>query len=166
MYQYGIKFYGDTEFIKDCIQEVFFRLIRSGSKLGPTDNIRFYLFRALKNEIFKESERKRKTESAMDASHEFRLSFLAEEQSIETEVELQKEKALVQALGTLSPRQREIIYLKYECEMNYRQICEIMDLKSDSARKLVFRAVQSLKEIIEEKSAVLFLFSLFHKYVF
>ena len=166
MYQYGIKFNGDAEFIKDCIQEVFFRLIRSGSKLGPTDNIRFYLFRALKNEIFKESERKRKLESAMDASHEFRLSFLAEEQSIETEVELQKENALVQALGTLSPRQREIIYLKYECEMNYRQICEIMDLKSDSARKLVFRAVQSLKEIIEEKSVVLFLFSLFRKNVF
>jgi DNA-directed RNA polymerase specialized sigma24 family protein len=50
--------------------------------------------------------------------------------------------------------------------MNYGQICEIMDLKNDSARKLVSRAVQSLKTTIEDhKNAYLFLFSLFQKHV-
>jgi RNA polymerase sigma factor (sigma-70 family) len=166
MYQYGIKFNGDSEFVKDCIQEVFFNMIRSGSRLGSTDNIRFYLFRALKNEIRKETERQRKVGLAANEIPEFQLSFLIEEQSLETEKDVEKGKALFYALSTLSPRQREIIYLKYECGMNYRQICEIMDLKSDSARKLVFRAVQSLKTAIEDhKNTFLFLFSLLQKYV-
>lgn len=166
MYQYGIKFNGDPEFVKDCIQEVFFNMIRSGSRLGSTDNIRFYLFRSLKNEIFKELEKQRKVGLAVNETHEFQLSFLIEEQSFETEKDVEKGKALIHALSTLSPRQREIIYLKYECGMNYGQICEIMDLKNDSARKLVFRAVQSLKTAIEDhKNAYLFLFSLFQKHV-
>jgi DNA-directed RNA polymerase specialized sigma24 family protein len=66
----------------------------------------------------------------------------------------------------LSDRQREIIYLRYECGMEYDQICDIMDLKNDSARKLVYRAIKSLKDIIEGqlKLPILFLFQFSNKH--
>ncbi len=149
MYQYGIKICDDPEFIKDSIQEVFFKLIRSGSKLGPTDNIRFYLFKTLKNVIYKELERNRKIEEAKIENTEFHSSFLLEEQVMQKASF--RELALAKALNTLSGRQREIIYLRYECGMTYGQICEIMQIKNDSARKLVLRAIRSLKTIIEEE---------------
>lgn len=151
MFQYGIKFKDDPEFIKDCIQDVFFNLIKAGENLGSTENIRFYLLKALKNAIYKEIDKSKKNELVEFNSLKFDAPFLLEEELAEKENGSNKEMALLKALNELSDRQREIIYLRYECGMEYEQICDIMHLQNDSARKLVFRAIKSLKRIIEDQ---------------
>jgi len=159
MFQYGIKFKDDPEFIKDCIQDVFLKLIQAGEKLSPTENIRFYLFRALRNAIYKEIDKSKKNELVEFAILKFDASFSLEEELEEKENASNKEIALVKALSSLSDRQREIIYLRFECTMEYDQICDIMQLKNDSARKLIFRAIKSLREVIADqlKLPILFL---------
>lgn len=158
MFQYGIRFKDDPEFIKDCIQDVFFKLLQAGEKLSPTDNIQFYLFKALKNAILKEIEKSKKNEPAKFSTLKFDAPFMLEEELEEKENASNKEQALLKALKELSDRQREIIYLRFECGMEYDQICDIMQLKNDSARKLVFRAIKSLKEIINDQLQLPFLF--------
>ena len=160
MFQYGIKFKDDPEFIKDCIQDVFFKLIKAGEKLGPTENIRFYLFKALKNTIYKELEKNKKNDLVEFLPVKFEALFTSEEEIQDKGNASNKEIALLKALECLSDRQREIIYLRFECTMEYDQICDIMELKNDSARKLLFRAIKSLREIIGDplKLPVLFLF--------
>lgn len=151
MFQYGIRFKNDPEFIKDCIQDVFFKLIQAGERLGTTENIRFYLFRALKNDIYKEISKSKKIELVEFVALKFDAPFKLEEEIAEKENATNKEMALLKALNELSDRQREVIYLRYECGMEYDQICDIMQLKNDSARKLVFRAIKSLKDIINDQ---------------
>jgi len=167
MFQYGIKFKDDPEFIKDCIQDVFLKLIQAGEKLSPTDNIRFYLFRALKNAIYKEIGKSKKNELVEFETLKFDAPFTLEEELAEKENASNKEIALLKALKYLSDRQREIIYLRFDCSMEYDQICEMMQLKNDSARKLLFRAIKSLREIIEDqlKLPILFLFRFSQKHV-
>ena len=159
MFQYGIKFNPDPEFIKDCIQDVFLKLIQAGEKLSPTENIRFYLLRALKNTIYKAIDKSRKMELVEFELMRFDAPFALEEEIAEKENASVKEITLLKALNSLSERQREIIYLRFECAMEYDQICELMQLKSDSARKLVFRAIKTLREIMDErrKRPILFL---------
>jgi RNA polymerase sigma factor (sigma-70 family) len=166
MLQYGIRFKDDQEFIKDCIQDVFFKLIKAGEKLSPTENIRFYLFRALKNTIFKELDKSKKNELLEFVKLKFDAPFTLEEEIEEKENASNKEMALLKALNELSDRQREIIYLRYDCGLEYNQICDIMQLKNDSARKLVFRAIKSLKEIIEDhiRLPILFYIRFSNKY--
>jgi len=165
MFQYGIKFKDDPDFVKDCIQDVFIKLIKAGEKLGATENIRYYLFKALKNVLYKNMMKDRKTGFV---TLEFDVPYALEEEISEKENASEREKALANALSQLSPRQREIIYLRFECGMDYNHICEIMQMKSDSARKLVFRSIKSLKEIIEgyRTTPVLFFFSFPQKHVF
>lgn len=158
MFLYGIRFKEDPEFIKDCIQDVFFKLIQAGEKLGDTENIQFYLFRALKNAIFKEMEKSKKNGQVEFNLLKFDAPFMLEEELAEKESASNKEIALLKALNKLSDRQREIIYLRYECGMEYEQICDIMQIKYDSARKLVFRAIVSLKETIEDQIKLPLLF--------
>ena len=159
MFQYGIKFNSDSEFIKDCIQDVFFKLIQANEKLGPTENIRFYLLKALKNTIYKAIDKSRKIELVEFELMKFDAPFALEEEIAEKENTTLREMALLKALNSLSERQREIIYLRFECAMEYDQICELMQLKNDSARKLVFRAIKTLREIMDEqlKHPILFL---------
>lgn len=167
MFQYGIKFKDDPEFIKDCIQDVFFKLIKKGKNLGPTNNIRFYLFKSLKNTILKKIEKDRRQEE-IGNDLKFEALFSVEEEIAEKENTTSRERSLSLALKSLSDRQKEIIYLRYECGMEYSQICDIMHLKNDSARKLVFRAIKTLREIIEDqlKFPVLFFLRFSSKYVF
>jgi RNA polymerase sigma factor (sigma-70 family) len=167
LFQYGIRFKDDPEFIKDCIQDLFFRLIQAGENLGPTDNIRFYLFHALKNGIYKEIEKSKRNELIDFSSLKFDGSFALEEELVEKENISNQEIALLKALKELSDRQREIIYLRYECGMEYEQICDLMQLKSDSARKLVFRAIRSLRKAMQDSKQfpVLFFFHFSKKYV-
>ena len=149
MFQYGIRFKDDPEFIKDCIQDVFLKLIQAGDKLSPTENIRFYLLRALKNAIYKQIDKNKRIELVEFVPLKFDAPFILEEELAEKENASNKEVELLNALKQLSDRQREIIYLRYECSMEYEQICDIMQLKSNSARKLLFRAIKSLREIID-----------------
>lgn len=167
MFQYGIRFKNDPEFIKDCIQDVFFKLIQAGEKLSPTENIKFYLFKALKNAIYKEIVKSKKMELVDFATLNFDAPFSLEEELAEKESVSNNEIALLKALNELSDRQREIIYLRFECTMEYDQICDIMQLKSDSARKLIFRAIKSLREIICDhlKLPILFLIRFPKKHV-
>src|SRR5665648_1258171 len=43
LFRYGKKFSSDNELVKDAIQDLFFDLIRTRDKLGPTDHIYFCL---------------------------------------------------------------------------------------------------------------------------
>ena len=158
MFQYGIRFKDDPELIKDCIQDVFFNLIKAGENLSSTENIRFYLLKALKNAIYKEIGKIKKNEFVEFNKLKFDAPFLLEEELAEKENASNKEMALLKALNELSERQREIIYLRYECGMEYEQICEIMHLQNDSARKSVFRAIKSLKKNIEDQVHIPILF--------
>lgn len=151
MFQYGKRLKDEPDFIKDCIQDVFFKLIQAGESLSSTENIKFYLFKTLKNSILKELEKKRKVEVVELISLKFDATFSLEEELSEKENASNKEIALLKALNGLSDRQREIIYLRFECGMEYNQICDIMQLKNDSARKLVYRAVKLLREIIGDQ---------------
>lgn len=154
MYQYGIKFKDDPDFIKDCIQDVFFKLIKAGENLGQTENIRYYLFRALKNNIYKELDKSRKVQFLESETLAFDARFFIEDELAEKENASNKEKALLNALKSLSSRQREIIFLRYESGLEYEQICDIMNLKKDSARKLVYRAIKLMRENIDDQTQI------------
>lgn len=148
LYQYGIRIKDDSEFIKDCIQDVFLKLIQAGENLSSTENIRFYLFKSLKNTILKEIDKSKRIEFVEFVPLKFDAPFALEEELMDNENASDKEKSLLKALNSLSFRQREIIYLRYECGLNYDQICELMQLNYDSARKLVFRAIKALRDLM------------------
>ena len=160
MFQYGIKFDNNPEFIKDCIQDVFFMLIQAGEKLGSTNNIRFYLLKSLKNKILKELGKKQRGRIVEAPVFEFDSRFILEDELSQKEECTKRENALENALKKLSNRQREIIYLRFECELDYNQICELMQLKYDSARQLVLRAINSLRKIIDAQNNTPILFFL------
>ncbi len=158
LFRYGKKFFDDDELIKDMIQELFFDLIRTRKNLGSTDNIRFYLIASFRNKLALVAKKgnffSRITEgNVMKAD----IVYSVEKEVIEEEQLSENKQMVQQALKELSPKQREILYYKYTCDFSYDQICEIMSLKYDSARKLAFRALRSLRKALGDKGSVLLL---------
>ena len=150
LFRYGKKFSSDDGLVKDTIQDLFFDLIRTRNKLGTTNHIYFYLIKAFRRKLFRTISGIKKTRHVEDmADMELaNIAYSIEDELIDKEQLTKKEEMVKKALAELSPKQREIIYYRYTCDFEYDQICEIMSMKYDSARKMMFRALQSLRENI------------------
>ena len=142
----------DKELIKDSIHDLFFDLIRTRANLGKTDNIRFYLLCSFRRKLFRNM--KKSVDLVLsDENQLFRANIIysIEEEIVDRENLSERERVIKDALQVLSQKQREILYYRYTCEFEYDQICELMSLKYDSARKQVFRALKALKERLAAK---------------
>jgi RNA polymerase sigma factor (sigma-70 family) len=158
LYRYGKKFSSDSEFVKDTIQDLFFDLIRTREKLGSTDHIYFYLIKGFRRKLFRSLNQANKKMQKEENEEVFTASIIysVEEDWIQKEQLSKKEEMVQKGLAVLSPKQREILYYRFTCDFEYEQICEIMSMKYDSARKMVFRALKSLRENLADTNVVLF----------
>lgn len=153
LFRYGKKFSQDNELLKDTIQDLFFDLINANSNLGTTDNIRFYLMRSFRHRLFRNLKKQGMLSGIIDESDlQAEIVYSVEEILISNERLSLRENMIQKGLSELSPKQREILFYRYTCDFEYSQICEIMSIKYDSARKQVFRALQSLKDKLPEKN--------------
>jgi RNA polymerase sigma factor (sigma-70 family) len=153
---FGKRFTKDENLIIDCVQDLFYELIRKRRNLGETDNIRLYLLKSLRRKLVREIQKKHKQEKQISELEIFpNIVFSVEEDLIEEEEKTQKKVILKKAMGELNDKQREILYYRFNCGFNYRQISEIMSITNDSARQLVSRAVSSLKNYLDDCSSIL-----------
>jgi len=152
LYRYGLKVTSNRSIIKDTIQDMFFDLIRTRQNLGPTDNIRFYLMRSFRRRLVKTIGRVPIAEGAGGDGTQPVIVYSVEEEFIGRETLTRQELFIRECLEELNPRQREILYYRYTCNLSYDEICDLMSLKYDSARKLMHRALETLKRIAGENN--------------
>lgn len=146
LYQYGFRFTSNPEIIKDCIQEVFTLLYKNREHLIIPDNIKVYLFVAIKNCIlrvlYKESVYERNTVEQIP----FLLEPTVEDQFIDNEQYSNQQKRIKEILSILTPRQKEIIYYRFIQEMSMEEICLLMDMNYQSAQNLIQRSLKKIRQ--------------------
>jgi RNA polymerase sigma factor (sigma-70 family) len=146
LYNYGFKFSADASLVEDCIQDLFIKLIRNRETLSAPDSVKNYLFKAFRSHIFDKLEKLKKYPvQQLGETFEFGLephweSEIIREEDRETQMELMRT-----LLKTLTPRQREAIFLKYEEGFSYPEIAEMLSLTTKAAYKLVGRAIHTLR---------------------
>ena len=55
---FGSQFSNDKHYVMDCIHDIFLDLYKYRKNLASTDNVKFYVYRSLKNKILKKSKEK------------------------------------------------------------------------------------------------------------
>jgi RNA polymerase sigma factor (sigma-70 family) len=152
---YGNKLTQDRDMLRDSVQEIFLDLYQKrGKHVAPIHKIKPYLMIALKNSILKKLHQGRKFEDLKVDDHlmgEFYVEYSFQDQLISRETSDHTKLRLQQAISTLSSRQKEIIYLKFEEELGYREIALMMNITVESARKQLYRALFSLKETLDSE---------------
>jgi RNA polymerase sigma factor (sigma-70 family) len=163
LFDYGCRFTKDRDLVKDCIQEVFCNLLRTRKNLSETDNVKFYLLKSLKREILKEIQKSgKKLVSINDQDYSFELLLRSTVEDQLNELNEEKQLALVEALELLTERQKEAIYLRFNRGLEYDEISVILNLNYQSARALIHRAIEKLREVIhiQEKKITQVLFTI------
>jgi len=158
LFFYGKKFTIEEDFILDMIQDLFYDLIKYRKTLSATDNIRLYLMKSFRRKLLRGIENKRKfAKLDSDYNLEPKIVFSIEEEMITDEDQSRRNKFIMLGLKELNAKQREVIYYKFTLGYDYSQISEIMSITYDSARQLVSRGINSLKQFMSENNFILML---------
>lgn len=155
LFTYGVYLGFQKEVVKDAIHDVFTNLTARNSNLSGINNIKFYLFGALKNRLY-DIHKSTKLHVGLDdiipeISPEipdipFNISVNLENLIIEKEEKERLKKEIDMMLDSLTDRQREIIYLRYVQEYDYEEISKLLKISIHGCRKLVSKAIISLRE--------------------
>lgn len=144
---YGVSFGFAEETCRDAAHDLFFKIFTEKDRFTSVKNPTSYLFRSFRNHLF--NIQKRQNRLSPDLTLE-KSAFTTEITILDTmisEEETQKLKRTVEdLLKELTPRQREAIYLRYMQEMDYEDIAVLLDMNVNSARRLVSRGIDSLRD--------------------
>jgi RNA polymerase sigma factor (sigma-70 family) len=145
MYRYGIRFVDDPDFVKDCIQDVFFELWNRRDKIRQAECVKSYLYKALRLRIFRERS-KWKPAEFIEGNYEFMIEFDVESNIINEEASREIYYKLQKILDNLPKRQKEILYLRFYEGMSPEKIAEVMDLNRQSVYNLMHESIISLRK--------------------
>lgn len=163
---YGRKLTSHKEILTDAVQDVFVDMYEKRRKIHTEIvNIKAYLFVAMRNSILKKLEHMHKYgagEAGIQKPGEFRMEFSCQDKWIEREITEENCLRLQRAVRNLSSGQKEIIYLKFEEGLGYGEISKALGITVESARKQLYRALVSLRNLLDQESLI-HLFALFLK---
>lgn len=145
LFQYGIKVCRDTELVNDSLQDLFIDIWQQRQP-APLISLQAYLIKALRYKLIRAVKKDRSTPLdphyvPFEMSHEH---FLIQSEQDNANVE-----ALTQQLNQLSPRQREIIFLRFYQRLSYREICDIMHIEYQVARNQLSMALKKLRTLVK-----------------
>lgn len=153
LYSYGLHLGFEEEVCKDAIQDVFYKLYTSHEKLEHVKNHTAYLFRSLRNRLIDLIRREKRTDNIEQIGEKFSINVTVLDDIIDTETaNLLKEK-VENMLKKLSGQQREAVYMRYMLELEYKEISDLLEIKPESARKLIYRAMEKLREQIKSENS-------------
>lgn len=160
LYSYGVSLGMDKEYIRDTIQELFLKLYANPHIIKEPSTIRAFLFASIRN-AFINNEKNRNRHFNYQEIQNFELNYSVENNQLEDEEEAQLlQNRIDKIIESLTPRQKEIIYLRFLHQMDYDEIAKVMDMSNQAARNLTYRAMEKIRKENSDALALLFLLSL------
>ena len=153
LYRYGIKIFNHPDLVKDSIQDVFVRIWERRETIGQVQNAKAYLITSLRRKLFENKEQYVSQiydgKSGLDEKETF--SFSAAEFMEVEEISTQLRTSMTGAINDLPERQRELIYLRFYFNLPYAEIARIMDVKEQTVKNLMQRAMANLRNKIDRQ---------------
>ena len=162
LYAYGVSLGFNTEDVKDAIQEVYLKLYFNERLCIDEKKIKFYLLRSVRNQLIDWERTKKDTSSIEEEERSFKLSVSVEESFISDEEDLLLKKRVNRLRDLLTDHQREIVYLHFIEEMPYEEIAVMLDMKIQTVRGQVFKAMEKLRKLDSKDYFLFFLILYLH----
>ena len=127
LFSYGKALTGNDERLKDAIQDVFYKLLSNPAALKDVQNLKYFLFKSLKNRLIdilkSEMRQSQSGEAAAYEQIDFTINDVTVLDSlIEEEERLELSRKIKSLLNLLTPRQREAVCLRYIYAVSYTHL--------------------------------------------
>ena len=154
---YGFRITKNENLIEDAVQELFISIWNNRTNLSEVNEVKFYLFRSLKNRILRQLERDIFDKSEdIDVYLDFLNSISEEQKKIDSEQFDANLDILQRAIAHLPIRQQEVINLKYYHDFTLDEIAKLMDVNKQSVSNLLFRSYAILRKLLKNLTILIF----------
>lgn len=144
---YGLKFSPNTELAEDAVQDLFIKLWTNRKNINATASVKNYLYKSFRRIIIRKvSASPVYVTAATEEELNFEFQMAHDEILMEKEQLLEIRSALQHALDAMTGRQKEMIYLRFYEDLSYDEIADLMDITTKGAYKLVYRALDKLRD--------------------
>lgn len=142
LHQYGYKLTGDASVVDDCLQEMFLYIFEKRQKLGEVKYVRAYLFKSFRRLLLRTMRNRQKL--VYVSLNESWKVVPNELEMIETQE--RQRKYLVKLINELSPREREMIYMRYYNDLSIQEIAEVLSISYRAVVNTLYKAMVKLRE--------------------
>jgi len=154
---YGFRITKNENLIEDAVQELFISIWNNRTNLSEVNEVKFYLFRSLKNRILRQLEKDVFDKSEdIDVYLDFLNSISEEQKKIDSEQFDANLDTLQRAIAHLPIRQQEVINLKYYHDFTLDEIAKLMDVNKQSVSNLLFRSYAILRKLLKNFTILIF----------
>lgn len=143
------KFVSDMNTCEDLAQDCMLNMIKHVDKVRslPEDKQRSYISVTINNLSKNHLKRESRTVTMNDYSSAS-LDFIPDDISIEDEIEQKFDYDSVRTcVDKLCDRDRDIIVMKFDLELNEEQIADVLQIKKESVRMTVYRSIKKLEKV-------------------
>ena len=162
LFNYGRQITDKQEIIKDCIQDLFI-FLKTKKNLNEVKSVKAYLYKSLRREIIRalKKESRFNFKDILEKHENFQITLSWEHHIVTEQLNQDRKNALQKSFAQLSVKQREAILYYYYEGFTYREIADIMKMRSvKSARKLIYRSIDALKDSLKGKEFLLYFLSI------
>lgn len=151
LYAYGMKMVQNRVLVDDCIQDVFVYLYDKRANLPVLHNVQAYLLMCLRNKISRQLialSKRQSQEINMDSEsiNKFNLTIDVQETMEHTELREEQLDALQEAIKQLSPRQREILYLRYYKNLGVDDVATVVGISKQTVMNATSVSLAKLRK--------------------
>lgn len=141
----------------DLTQDTFFKAFKNLGSFRSNANLKPWLLKIASNNALNHirDSKSRYFDSLEELLEESPQSEPSSGANLEAEVELRfSQVMLADALRRLSPRHREIFVLRYQHDLPYHDIANIVDETESAIKSILFRIREKLRKILLEQEKV------------
>lgn len=144
--RYGLSVYSDSDLVKDCIGQLFLKIWDKHERLNNVENVQSYLFTSLRRLIqdyLNAESRMNHSIRSLHAEEKEEVSYEEMVISRERDEELRRDLGL--ALQSLTPRQMELIRMKFFENLSYQEIAAISSQSVKTSYNTIYDAIKMLR---------------------
>ncbi len=137
VYRYAVRLLSGSQIAQDIVQETFLRL---STLKEPPENERAWLYRTARNLVIDHYRRssRQSAEPLPESATLVHPAVLVEQKE---QIDMLNEK-----INELSPRHREVLRLKFQENLKYAEIAEVMNEPITTVAWLIHEAIKKLRE--------------------
>ena len=153
--KYAVSILGDLEQARDVVQDTFLKLYKQDPE-KVRKKVKSWLFTVCRNHCYDLIKRNRRTSNleedqisyiTSNDDNPFQvISFLEVREEIDEKI-----KILYSLIEELPSRQREVMRLKFQANLSYKEIAETIGISSSNVGFVMHSALKKLREDMKEK---------------
>jgi RNA polymerase sigma-70 factor (ECF subfamily) len=149
--RYAAQFTSDVDRARDVVQDAFLRLCRE-DRAQVDGHVAQWLFTVCRNRALDVRRKEKRMKAITDQQA---ASQTSREEGQDRVLEREDSFGRVQnVLATLSDNQQEVVRLKFQSGLSYREISDITDLSVSNVGFLLHTALKKIRERLEAEGAL------------